>query len=499
MSLLTLPILIPLAAAVGAFFCGRRRLWQVYVSIGASILQMGACAMLLITVRQSGIQAEQMGGWPAPYGITLVADHLSAIMVTITALIGLAANIHAIVDIDRRYQALGFHSLYQLLIAGICGAFLTGDLFNLYVWFEVMLMASFGLLVMGGEPRQLDGGVKYVTLNLVATLMFITGLGLLYAQTGTLNMADLHLKVQASPHPELMTAVAMLFIMAFGLKAGVFPLFFWLPASYHTPPPAIAAVFSGLLTKVGVYALMRMFTLIFTRDVAATHGLLLVIACLTMVTGVLGAAVQNDFRRILAFHIISQVGYMVLGLALYTPLALAGSVFYLVHHIIVKANLFLISGLVRRMGGSDDLNQLGGLYRRAGGLAVLFLIPAFSLAGFPPLSGFWAKFILLQASFESGAYLAGAVALAVGLLTVYSMTKIWIAVFWEPPAEAAPDFSDGKRTRLTAPLLVPVVVLAAITVVIGIGAQPFMELALAAAEELMAPERYVRAVMGGLP
>ena len=249
MSLLILPIVIPLSAAVGAFLCGRRRLWQTYVSLGGSVLQLGACAMLLATVRRSGIQAEQMGGWPAPFGITLVVDHLSAIMLAIAALVGLAANVYALADIDRRYQALGFHPLFQILIAGICGAFLTGDLFNLYVWFEVMLMASFGLLVMGGEPRQLDGGVKYVTLNLIATLMFLTGLGLLYALTGTLNMADLHLKVQASGHPALITSVAMLFIMAFGLKAGLFPLFFWLPASYHTPPPAIAAVFSGLLTQ----------------------------------------------------------------------------------------------------------------------------------------------------------------------------------------------------------------------------------------------------------
>ncbi|MDX1270119.1 MAG: proton-conducting transporter membrane subunit, partial [Oceanisphaera sp.] len=318
-------------------------------------------------------------------------------------------------DIDRRYQALGFHTLFQVLIAAICGAFLTGDLFNLYVWFEVMLMASFGLLVMGGEPHQLDGGVKYVTLNLIATLMFITGLGLLYALTGTLNMAHLHLQVQALPDAALSTTVAMLFVMAFGLKAGAFPLFFWLPASYHTPPTAIAAVFSGLLTKVGVYALLRVFTLIFIQDVVATHRLLLIMACLTMVVGVLGAAVQNAFRRILGFHIVSQVGYMILGLGLLTPLALAGSVFYLVHHIIVKANLFLISGLVARIYGRDDLAHLGGLYRHAGLVAVLFLVPAFSLAGFPPLSGFWAKFILIQASLEAGAYGAAAVALDLGL------------------------------------------------------------------------------------
>jgi multicomponent Na+:H+ antiporter subunit D len=420
-------------------------------------------------------------------------------MLVITAVVGLAANVYALADIDRSYQHLGFHSFFQILIAAISGAFLTGDLFNLYVWFEVMLMASFGLLVMGGKPRQLDGGVKYVTLNLIATLMFLTGLGLLYALTGTLNMAHLHLKVQAFQQPGLMTAVAMLFVMAFGLKAGAFPLFFWLPAAYHTPPTAIAAVFAGLLTKVGVYALMRVFTLIFTQDVDATHHLILVMACFTMLTGVLGAAAQNAFRRILGFHIVSQVGYMILGLGLYTPLALAGSVFYLIHHIIVKANLFLISGLVARIHGHDDLKRLGGLYRRSGLLAVLFLIPAFSLAGFPPLSGFWAKFILIQASLDAEAYAAAAVALVVGLLTVYSMTKIWIGAFWTPLPADAPLPKDESDADGRLPLILPVAVLAALTVAIGLGAQPLLTIALAAGEELLNPQGYVQAVLGRGP
>jgi multicomponent Na+:H+ antiporter subunit D len=499
MSLLVLPILIPLLAAVVAFLCGRRRRWQTHVSIGASLLQLGFSGMLLARVRQGGVLAEQMGAWPAPFGITLVADHLSAIMLVVAAVIGLAANIYALADIDRRYQALGFHPFFQTLMAAISGAFLTGDLFNLYVWFEVMLMASFGLLVMGGEPRQLDGGVKYVTLNLIATLMFITGLGLLYALTGTLNLADLHAKVPLSAAPGLMTAVAMLFVMAFGLKAGAFPLFFWLPASYHTPPTAIAAVFSGLLTKVGVYALLRVFSLVFIHDVDTTHALILLMACLTMVTGVLGAAAQSAIRRILAFHIVSQVGYMILGLGLFTPLALAGTVFYLVHHIIVKANLFLISGLVKRIDGHDDLQKLGGLYQRSGLVAVLFLIPAFSLAGFPPLSGFWAKFILIQASLEIGAYGAAAVALVVGLLTLYSMTKIWVAAFWRPLPAGTAATADQTDGALPLPMLAPVAVLAAVTLALGLGAQPLLDTALAAAEELLDPRFYVQAVLGGGP
>ncbi|MCG8691329.1 MAG: hypothetical protein MI806_08985, partial [Minwuiales bacterium] len=418
--LLVLPIAVPFATAVLAFLFRANGPAGRWLSIGGSVLLLAASVGLMLVVLQRGVIAAQMGGWPAPFGITLVADLLSAVMVVITAITGLAVAIYALADIDARREALGYHVLFHVLLAGVSGAFLTGDLFNLYVWFEVMLIASFGLLVLGGDREQLDGGIKYVALNLVSTAMFLSGIGLLYGLTGTLNMADLHVAVREVENTGLLTVVAVLFMVAFGVKAAVFPLFFWLPASYHTPPVAISAVFAGLLTKVGVYALIRMFTMVFTQDIGYTHGLLLVIAVLTMLTGVLGAAAQNEFRKILSFHIVSQIGYMVLGLALYTPLALVGAVFYLVHHIIVKANLFLVSGIANRLTGSFSLTAIGGLYKSSPLLAVLFLVPAFSLAGFPPLSGFWAKFLLVKASLDIGAYLVAGIALLVGILTVFS-------------------------------------------------------------------------------
>jgi len=299
----------------------------------------------------------------------------------------------------------------------------------------------------------LDGGVKYVTINLLATLLFIAAIGLLYGLTGTLNMADLHRKIPLVADRGVVTAVAVLFLAAFGIKAAVFPLFFWLPAAYHTPPVSVSAIFAGLLTKVGIYALIRFFTLVFVIDTAYFHLLLLAVAALTMISGVLGAAAQNEFRRILSFHIISQVGYMVLGLALQTRLALAGTVFYLVHHIIVKANLFLVSGVVKQLKGSFELAQLGGIYRRNGWIAVLFFIPAFSLAGFPPLSGFWAKMILIRASLDVHQYWLACVAAVVGLLTVYSMTKIWGEAFWKPAPETNPVADRLPVPRLSAWLL----------------------------------------------
>lgn len=492
--ILAAPIIIPFATAVLAFLFrhGPEGRW---LSVLGSAGLLVASIILMTHVWADGVVAAQMGGWPAPFGITLVADLLSAVMVVITGITGLAIAIYALADIEERKEALGYHALYQVLLAGVCGAFLTGDLFNLYVWFEVMLISSFGLLVMGGNRQQLDGGIKYVTLNLVSTVMFLSGIGLLYGMTGTLNMADLHTAVQTVENPGLLVTIAVMFMVAFGVKAAVFPLFFWLPASYHTPAIAVSAIFAGLLTKVGVYSLMRMFTLVFTTDTAYTHTILLWVAGFTMVTGVLGAAAMNDFRRILSFHIVSQIGYMILGLALFTPLALMGAVFYLVHHIIVKANLFLVAGVARRIAGSTDLNQIGGLYKSAPLLALLFLIPAFSLAGFPPLSGFWAKFILVKAALEGGGYVIAGIALAVGLLTIYSMTKIWGNAFWKPhPAGLQPKLSS-LPPKDRAALLVPIAALAALTCIIGLFPEPFVIFAERAADQLLNPQPYIDAVL----
>lgn len=362
-----------------------------------------------------------------------------------------------------------------------------------------MLISSFGLLVLGASREQLDGGIKYVLLNLVSTIMFLAGTGLLYGLTGTLNMADLHLAVREVENTGLLTTVAVMFMVAFGVKAALFPLFFWLPASYHTPPVAVSAIFAGLLTKVGVYALIRMFTLVFDQDVGFTHTILLWASVVTMVTGVLGAAAMNDFRRILSFHIISQIGYMVLGLALYTPLGLMGAVFYLVHHIIVKANLFFVAGVAKRIAGSTDLARIGGLYAHAPVLAFLFLIPAFSLAGFPPLSGFWAKYVVVKAALDLEMWFVAGVSLAVGLLTIFSMTKIWGSAFW-------PAHPDGVKPRLSdlpmgdrMALMLPIMALAALTCIIGLFPESFVLFAERAAAQLLDPTDYVTTVLGVQP
>jgi len=493
--LLVLPIVVPLGTAALTLVAWSSYRAQRVLPLLGGLALLGSGLALLSSVARHGIQVLQLGNWPAPFGITLVADLFSALMVAVTGVIGAAVAVYSLLAIDAEREQFGYHSLLHALLAAVCGAFLTGDLFNLYVWFEVMLMASFVLLALGGGRPQIEGAMKYVTLNLVASAFFLAAVGILYGAAGSLNMADLAVTLDSSNEPGVTTVVAMLFLVAFGIKAGVFPLFFWLPASYHTPPVVVSALFAGLLTKVGVYALIRVFTLLFVHDVAFTHGIILVVAGLTMVTGVLGAVAQNDFRRILSFHIVSQIGYMVMGLGIFTRLALAGSVFYIVHHIIVKTNLFLVSGVVERLRGTLLLPSLGGLYQSRPLLAGLFLVPALSLAGMPPFSGFFAKLALVHAGFEAERYLIVGVALAVGLLTLVSMMKIWSEAFWKPsPHEAgAAESYPPEALRL---MIGPVVALATLTVLIGLGAGPLFNLSLEAADQLLDRNAYVTAVLG---
>jgi multicomponent Na+:H+ antiporter subunit D len=301
-----------------------------------------------------------------------------------------------------------------------------------------------------------------------------------------------------------MTAVSVLLMTAFAIKAAAFPLFFWLPASYHTPPFAVSAIFAGLLTKVGVYAMVRAFTTMFVQDVAFTHTILLVGAGLTMVVGVLGAAAQQEFRRVLSFHIVSQIGYMLMGLALFTPLAIAGTVFYVIHHIVVKANLFLVAGLAHGLRGTSSLKAPGriSLYRSAPLVCAVFLIAALSLAGVPPLSGFFAKFVLLEAGAEDRSWAIVAVAAAVGLLTLFSMTKIWAEAFWKGPSDDAPppfpisEASGREDLPPSRTMVATTIALASLTVAIGVFAGPVFELAERTSAELLDADGYIRAVLG---
>jgi multicomponent Na+:H+ antiporter subunit D len=501
--LIILPVLLPaVTASVCLLLWSRPRIQQGAAVAGATAL-LAAAVWLLAMVWSEGIQSAQAGNWPAPFGISIVADLFSALMVLLACLMGFAVTLYSVAEVDPVRRRVGYFPLLFLLLMGVCGAFLTGDIFNLFVWFEVTLIASFVLLCLGGERQQVEGAFKYVALNLFSSALFLTGVGLLYATAHTLNMADLSRQLPgiAARSPELLYAIVALFAVTFGIKAGVFPLFFWLPASYHTPPSAVSAIFAGLLTKVGVYALARVFTLVFPGH-PTIYLLILALAGLTMLTGVLGAVSQFEFRRVLSFHIISQIGYMVMGIGLLAApdestrrLGITAMIFYIAHHIIVKTNLFLVAGTVNVLRGTYQLKPLGGLAISRPWLAVLFAIPAFSLAGIPPLSGFWAKLGLIKAGLLAGQYLIVAVALATGLITLLSMIKIWNEAFWKPvpapPGEEVKTPASPGALRMTL-LIGPMALLAGLTLLIGFQPQALFALSQRAAEQMLAPAAYVR-------
>jgi len=496
---IALPILLPLGFGAASLAAHRHIALQRWLGVAGTGALLAAALWLLRSVGREGVVVMHMGDWHAPFGITLAADLLSATMAVLTGLLGLATAIYSLATTPRGHEQYGHWPLLHLLLAGVAGAFLTGDIFNLYVWFEVMLVASFALLTLGGERAQMEGAIKYVALNLLASMIFLSAVGITYGLVGTLNMADIAAKLGEVDRPGLVSTVAAMYMVAFGIKAGAFPLFFWLPASYHTPPIAISALFAGLLSKVGVYALYRVFTLIFTQEVAYTHEILLWGAGLTMLTGVLGALAQTEIRRILSFQIISSVGLMLMGLALLTPLALTGGVIYTAQDIVVKMALFLTAGIVFRLLGSYRLEDLGGLYHHRPWLGILFLIPALSLVGLPPLAGFIAKLTLVRAALEEGAWGITAIALLTGLLTLVSVIRIWQQGFWRGLPEGVADSAvlTGERRDATLWLMyLPVAALAALVLAAGIYAQPLFTLSENAAGQLLDTQAYMEAVLG---
>jgi len=496
MLLPVLPILIPLFGAILCMLWRRNLTAQKAIALFVSVLLLLVSILLMVQTSPGTVAVMHVGTWQAPFGITLAVDMLSSVMLVLTGLLAVGVGLYACFDLDEARVRFGYFPLSLILLMGVNGAFVTGDLFNLYVWFEVLLTASFILLALGGERLQLEGSIKYVALNLLSSALFLAVIGVVYGMAGTLNMAELAHVVQQGERGGLVTMVAVMFMMAFGIKAGLFPLYFWLPASYPTPPAAVTALFSGLLTKVGAYSLIRVFTLIFSTDPEFLHALILAGAGLTMISGVLAAASQYEMRKILAVHIVSQIGYVVMGLGLFTPLALAGTIIYLIHIIIVKTNLFLIAGAVKRLKGTYELNALGGLYKEKPGISILFLLSAMSLAGIPPFSGFFAKVTLIMAGLEIQHWVIVGVALGVSLLTLYSMVKIWNYAFLRPAPQELPDLDQMARNKQLL-FFSPMIVFTVIAVGIGIFAGPVFDYAQAAAEQLMDPESYIRAVLGG--
>jgi len=495
MNAIVLPVIVPFALMLLLIIVRNSRLAQ-YISVVGSTILLGISIWLFRHLTLKGISSLNIGSWDAPFGISFVLDYFSGLMLITASIIIFALTVYSIYFMEGTHRDNKFYVFLFSLTMGVSGAFLTGDAFNLYVWFEVILISSFVLITLGKTKHQLEGGIKYMALNLIGSLFFLAGLGLLYGKTGTLNMAHLAHILRASEQPILINTSAALFFIAFGIKAAVFPLFFWLPASYHTPNITVTSIFAGLLTKVGVYVLIRFFTLFFVQDQQFWLNLFLIIAGLTMVIGGMAASTYYDTRRILSYHIISQIGYMIMGLGIFTPLAIAGAIFFMMHNMIAKTNIFLVAGLINRVKGTFDLKSIGGLYRQSPVLAVLFILPAFALAGVPPLSGFFAKFVLIKAGIEAGQFLIVGVAIGTAMLTLYSMIKIWNEAFLKKnPSETE---ANHESTKLRFFEILPSIILGAISLLMGIFAAYVFEFTLTAAEHLVEPAAYIENVLNGL-
>ena len=460
---LVAPVLVPLlGAAVAAMLRGRPRGQRLVMELSVGAMALAAL-MLFLQVKGGGVLVMGFGGWARPFAISLVGDGLSATMALVAALIGVAGAIYARADVAARRRRAGFDPLFLSLLAAVNGAFLTGDLFNLYVWFELMLVTALGLITLDRRKAQLDGAVRYAALSMMGATFILVGIAFVFSETGTLDLHDLRIVLAQQPLSLSIVTGGALMLAGFALKAGLFPLFFWLPASYHTAPIVASAVFAGLLTKVGFYACLRVLVTLFgTQMLPGFPTILAVVAALTMLVCAAGALAQTDLRRLLSFHIIAQVGYMAMGLSIASFAGVQAAIFYMVHSIIVQANLFFAAGAIARADGSFDLRMTGGISRSQPLLAGMVAVPMLSLSGIPPFSGFWAKLTVIQAAFENERLWLGIVALVVGYLTIVSMGGVWANAFWK-------SRTGGRIARpVPTAMFVAIALLSAATVAIGL-------------------------------
>ncbi|MHB1111023.1 MAG: proton-conducting transporter transmembrane domain-containing protein, partial [Devosia sp.] len=434
-----LPVALALLGAGALLMLGSARdfQWLLAAAVVAGVL---VCDLVLLSrTLGQGPVSMTMGNWLPPFGISFTADAMSAAFALAAAVLTLILLVYLRIDLPDRARRDGVYPLILLLLAGVSGAFLTGDLFNLYVWFEVMLIASFGLMVLGGRNIQLDGTVKYGVVNFLATSIFLLSLGLLYGTLGTLNMADIARAAPAA-NPAVMASIAALLMLAFGIKAAAFPVNTWLPASYHTPPAAISALLGGLLTKVGVYALLRTLVMLLPASRDVLEPVLAMVAMLTLIIAPMGAIAETNLRRAIGFLLIGGIGAVILGIAVPDAQGVGGAAAYVLHAMLTITGLYLVAGLIEKTTGETDTRRMGGLYAANAPLSILFLILVLAISGVPPTLGFWPKLLLLEASLDGSGLLTGtpdywSLGLALclllnALLTLIAGTRLWAHIFW---------------------------------------------------------------------
>jgi len=489
-NLLLLPILIPLITGVILIFFPKNVMAQRWVTSISAFLNIIGAGILVQKIRKDGIQTLDVSSWDAPFGITLVSDMLSALLVLTASIIAFVSIIYSFRSIGEERERFYYYPCISFLLVGVNGAFTTGDIFNLFVFFEVMLMASYTLLVLGGTKVQLRESIKYLLVNIISSALFVITVAYLYSVVGTLNMAHISQRISEVGQPGIITVIAILFLIVFGLKGAIFPLYFWLPGSYYAPPIPVMALFGALLTKVGVYAIMRTYTLFFYHDTGYTSQILSILAILSIVFGLIGALAYWDIKKIIIYNIIIAVGVILFGVSSMTKDALTGSVFYIIHDMLIKAALFLLVGIMIRITGTSNLKEISGLIKKYPGLAWTFFIGALSLAGIPPLSGFIGKLLIIKGGFEAADYLGAAIVLMSSLLILFSIMKIFINGFWGPSRSYKGEEKVPVKTLLIAP-----VILVILSTLYGVGADAVFPYISQAAETLVKPEIYIDAVL----
>jgi multicomponent Na+:H+ antiporter subunit D len=492
MNAAVLPFLLPLFTGTLTLFLGKPGTARRGFLVASALVQLGVAAWLIAENLAGRPHVLLAGGWASAVGITLVADLLAAIMVALSSLTALAAVLFTCFESRPRLEHPLRLPLVQFMVAGINLAFLTGDLFNLFVAFEIMLIASYALLTLEADDWDIKQAYPYLAINLVGSTLFICAAGLAYGLFGTLNFAGIITRAADMSGDPRILVLALLLLVVFGTKAGLFPLYYWLPNSYPILPAALAGLYSGMLTKVGVYVLLRMFATVLPHDLSGVHQLIAWLAGLTMVLAVMGALSRNFIRGILSFHILSQIGFMALAIGLFTPLSIAACIFYVIHHIIVKASLFLVGGVATVLNRTDDLDRMGHLWRGTPWVGIVFLCQGLSLAGIPPLSGFWGKYLIIVEGLRAGEYILIGASLVASVLTLLSMLKIWLAAFWSEPEGVALRVDDWRWR----PLLGVVGGLTVLSLGIGFGAEAVMQVALRAAQAALDQPGYVELVLG---
>jgi len=488
-NVLILPIVIPLLAGMFMILLRRHVRIQQGLSVVSLLCTIVAAASIVHRISDQGILVLDVGGWPAPFGISLVGDMLSALLVLAAAFACLTCLLYAFGATEKTHRLHFVFAFIQFLLCGVNGSFLTGDMFNLFVFFEVMLISSYVLLSLGGRKTQLRESIQYVMINVIASTLFVVAIAYLYSIAGTLNMAHLSERIAAIGQDGLLTTVSFLFLTVFGLKSGLF-LFFWLPNSYSAPPPAVAALFAALLTKVGIYAIIRTFTLIFYHEPRITHTVILAMAALTMLLGALGAVSNWGIKKILAYNVIVAVGFILFGVGMATFESFTGALFYLLHDMLAKALIYILGGAIISIFGSDRLRKFSGLLLYRPSLGWLFFVAALALAGVPPLSGFVGKVIILRGGIAEGRIVLSAIGIITSLMVLYSVMKVFIHSFW---GETLMSEGDQKATGNVA--LLPGFLLVGLILAMGLGAEWVLGYVKQAAEVMSHPSLYIEAVL----